>query len=240
MAAQHQGTLPLRMRRCLPLLSLLLCLAGAARAEPCPPAPAQMLALPALAAGQPWRIVAFGSSSTEGAGASGPAAGYPAVLERLLRAALPGREVTVRNLGHGGDTAAEMLARLDAVLAERPALVIWQAGTNDALRGRDPARFRAELAAGLARLREAGAAVVLLDSQRAPQVLASPGHAAFDAALAGAGVPLFSRAALMRAWAAAGTPPEAMLVADGLHHNDRGYACLAAALAESLLAAVRR
>ena len=47
---------------------------------------------------------------------------------------------------------------------------------------------------------------------------------------------LFSRGALMDRWAAAGVPPDALLVGDGLHHNDRGYACVADALAEALLA----
>ena len=48
-------------------------------------------------------------------------------------------------------------------------------------------------------------------------------------------VPIFSRAELMRTWEAAGVGPLHMLHADGLHHNDRGYACLAEALAESIL-----
>ena len=48
-------------------------------------------------------------------------------------------------------------------------------------------------------------------------------------------VPIFSRAELMRSWEAAGVGPLHMLHADGLHHNDRGYACLAEALAESIL-----
>ncbi len=42
--------------------------------------------------------------------------------------------------------------------------------------------------------------------------------------------------ALMRAWEAAGTPSAEMISPDGLHHNDRGYACLAEALAEAIRA----
>ena len=53
-------------------------------------------------------------------------------------------------------------------------------------------------------------------------------------------LPLFSRAALMRDWNDAGVPNEAMLHPDGLHHNDRGYDCLAAALARSLVAALHQ
>jgi lysophospholipase L1-like esterase len=39
----------------------------------------------------------------------------------------------------------------------------------------------------------------------------------------------------MEAWTLAGVPPQALLAPDGLHHNDRGYACLAEALAQALL-----
>ncbi|WP_369413583.1 SGNH/GDSL hydrolase family protein [Caldovatus aquaticus] len=189
----------------------------------------------------PLTIVALGSSSTSGAGASTPDAAYPARLEAILRAARPDLAIRVVNRGRGGEQAEQMVARLESdVLSERPALVIWQVGANSALRRADPDRFRAVVAAGIARLREAGVEVVLMDNQRAPRIAAAPDHARFDAALAGLagaipGVALFSRGRLMDAWAAAGTPAGAMLIADGLHHNDRGYACLAAALAEALL-----
>lgn len=189
----------------------------------------------------PLTIVALGSSSTAGAGASTPEATYPARLEAILRAARPDLSIRVVNRGRGGEQADQMLARLDTeVLPERPALVIWQVGANSALRHADPARFQALVAAGIARLRAAGTEVVLMDNQRAPRIEAAPGHARFDALVADLasgtpGVALFSRRRLMDAWAAAGTPPGAMLGEDGLHHNDRGYACLAAALAEALL-----
>ena len=90
-------------------------------------------------------------------------------------------------------------------------------------------------------LREAGIDVVLMDNQRAPRIAAHPGNRRFDAILAEVaaatpGVGLFSRGGLMDGWAAAGVPSDALLVADGLHHNDRGYACLADALARAILA----
>ena len=210
----------------------------------CPPVPAEALSLPAsraaLRAGQPLTVVAFGSSSTEGAGASTPGHSYPARLEALLRAALPGHEVRVVNRGVGGQDVSEMLARLDAeVLAERPQLVVWQAGANAALRGMDPEAFRATLEEGVARLRASGTDAVLMDSQISPAVLARPLHPYLAAAMrevaAANSVPIFSRAELMRAWEAAGVAPLHMLHADGLHHNNRGYACLAEALAGSIL-----
>ena len=221
--------------------------APSARAD-CPPVPVAAVPLPAsraaLRAEGPLTVVAFGSSSTEGAGASTPGHAYPARLEALLRAALPGRAVRVLNRGIGGQDVGEMLARLDAdVLPEHPDLVVWQAGANAALRGMDPRAFRDTLAEGIARLRASGTDVVLMDSQLAPVVLSRPLYPQLAAALrdvaAARSVPVFSRAELMRAWEAAGTSPMDMLHADGLHHNDRGYACLAEALAASIVGGLR-
>jgi acyl-CoA thioesterase I len=221
---------------------------AAERSPPCPEAAPQTLTLPAtrsaLRAGKPLTIIAFGSSSTEGAGATSPDRTYPAQLEAQLRAALPGRALRVLNRGIGGQEVTEMLARLQRdVIDSHPTLVIWQAGANAVLKGMDPELFRAALAGGLARLQAVGADVVLMDSQRAPRILASPRHPLFDTAMQDLAttqhLPLFSRAALMRDWNEAGVPNEAMLHPDGLHHNDRGYRCISAALAESIMRAVR-
>ena len=236
------------MRRLLPCLALLLPLAAAAATPPrpsgCPGVEVPPLLLPGLAArvsaGQPVRVVAFGSSSTAGAGASAPDRTYPHRLQVELSAHWPGVRVEVLNRGIGGEDVIEMLGRLERdVLLARPALVVWQLGVNAALRRQDVQEFRLRLDEGLARMRAAGAEVVLMDSQMGPWTRNAPQRAAFDAALAEAaaareGVELFSRARVMAGWAARGAAPEAMLVADGLHHNDRGYACLAEALARAI------
>jgi lysophospholipase L1-like esterase len=244
--------LPRRLARVL-ILAMLAALPalGAPRAEPaagCPDgAGTAGVALPATARalreGRPLTIVAFGSSSTEGAGASAPERSYPARLEARLRAALPGAALRVLNRGRGGEEVSEMLARLDReVLAAAPTLVVWQAGANAVLRGMAPEAFRAAMVAGLARLQAAGADIVLMDNQRAPRIVANPNHAAFEAVMTSLAedqaVPLFSRARLMRSWEAAGAPPAEFLVEDGLHHKDRGYDCLAAALSSTLVAAL--
>lgn len=237
------------MRAALPalLLGLGLLLPGPAplRAEePCPVAPAQRLALPAtraaLAHGRPVTVIAFGSSSTEGSGATARDRTYPARLEAGLHAALPEAHLTVLNRGRGGEEVDEMMARLEAdVVAARPTLVIWQAGANAVLRGMAPEAFSARMEDGIERLRAQGIDVVLMDSQRAPRILNAPHFEKFDRALrdlsARLHVPLFSRAALMEAWAAAGTPSAEMIGPDGLHHNDHGYACVAQALAHAMV-----
>jgi lysophospholipase L1-like esterase len=242
--------LPVSRAHLGPILGLIALLAAppGASAEGvsgCPRTPVQPLAVPGLhaafAAGRPVTIVALGSSSTAGAGAASPAAAYPARLQALLRAALPGAPLRVVNRGIGGQDAADMVARIEwDVTVERPDLVIWQVGANGALRRADPDRFRTLVAAGIARLRAAGAEVVLMDNQRAPRIEAAPGHERFDTTLAELArehrVSLFSRRRLMGDWAERGAAPAAMLTGDGLHHNERGYACLAASLAEALLA----
>ena len=214
----------------------------------CPPTTApETLHLPrasaALRAGDRLVIVAIGSSSTEGSHATAPARTYPAKLQTILTRALPGTQVTVINKGIGGQDAADTMARFDRdAIAHSPAIVIWQVGANGALRDVDPGDFAALVGAGIARLRAAGIDVVLMDNQRAPQILRHPRRVAIERALAEQavlrGVGLFSRGALMDGWAAAGHPNAAFLAPDGLHHNDRGYACVAEALAGAILAGV--
>src|SRR5579883_1944166 len=93
-----------------------------------------------LAAGGPLTIVAFGSSSTEGYGATRPEFSYPSRLAAVLQARFPAVPIRVVNRGVSGEVASQMLARLDRdVLAEKPDLVIWQLGTNAVLHERDPA-----------------------------------------------------------------------------------------------------
>lgn len=232
----------LRVVACL-LLALAATPAAAQDPGGCPVVPQSAISAPRFAsaiARREVRIVAFGSSSTAGAGASLPWRAYPARLEALLREGLPGTAVTVMNRGVGGEDAANMIGRLERdVIAERPDLVIWQTGANAALRSMNPERFRAYLLEGLTRLRREGIDVVLMDNQRAPRIDARPGNRTYDAILAEAaaavpGVGLFSRGALMDALAALGLPNAALLASDGLHHNDRGYVCVAEALARAL------
>ena len=69
------------------------------------------------------RIVAVGSSSTQGTGASSPSKAYPAQLDAILEQRFPGAKIEVINKGIGGETAAGTVARLDRdVLSFRPIL----------------------------------------------------------------------------------------------------------------------
>jgi acyl-CoA thioesterase-1 len=218
----------------------------------CPTAAAEAASDPALphvasvlAGHAPLRIVALGSSSTEGIGASSRAASYPTRLEAALETALPGRTVSVTNHGIGGDDVDDMMRRLvPDVIDARPDLVIWQTGSNDPLRHVPLDRFIDETRAGVATMRRAGIDVVLMEPQYCILLNGMPETATFRQAVRDLGaelhVPVIRRYSLMRRWLATGRLTAAQLLApDGLHMADRVYAALAEDVAREILAAAR-
>ena len=119
----------------------------------------------------------LGDSLTAGFGLP-PEDAFPAKLEAALRA--EGHAWRVVDAGVSGDTSAGGLARLDWVLADEPEVVIVELGANDGLRGLPTDQMEANLDAILARLGEAGAAV-LLAGMRAPANFGADYEAAFHA-----------------------------------------------------------
>ncbi len=228
---------------------LLALLAPAAQAEEaCPAGRQPTLVLPharrAMAQTGQLQIVALGSSTTFGWMASSPANAYPAQLQADLGRLFPKVHVNVLNRGIGGQDAAEEVLRLDSdAIAPKPAIVIWQVGANGAMAHSNPDVFTRLMIGGVDRLKAAGIDVVLMDNQRSPMVLAAPEHVAIEAAMAklakDEGVQLFSRGALMDQWKANGAPYAQFISPDLVHHNDYGYRCLAAALAESMAEGLR-
>src|SRR6185436_14960435 len=131
-----------------------------------------------LVAGKPVVIVAFGSSSTAGYGASSPDFNYPNRLAAQLRRQYPTADITVINAGVGGEDAPEMMKRLQKeVIDVHPDLVIWQVGTNAVLRNLDPAETARMVEDGVARIQAAGADLVLVDPQYSPAVNAKAENA---------------------------------------------------------------
>lgn len=190
-------------------------------------------------------IVALGSSSTWGTGASRREYAYPHRLAALLQARFPTVQIRVINRGVGGELGAETEARIVRdVLPEKPDLVIWQIGTNDVLHDLDPEEPMEAVRSGIAQIKRAGADVILMDMQYAPAVLVHERfhemeHALWITARA-EGVPLFRRFALMREWAENGQMSmAAMLGPDHLHMTDASYDCLARQLSASILRETR-
>ncbi|MFY9898377.1 MAG: SGNH/GDSL hydrolase family protein [Xanthobacteraceae bacterium] len=199
-----------------------------------------------LANGQPLTIVAIGSSSTAGAGASSPDTTYPSRLAVELRTRFPGREITVLNRGVNGEETNNMMARFAGdVLAAHPQLVLWQIGTNSVLRDHPLNPHAVQLHDGIEQLKGAGADVVLIDPQFAPAVLAkseTPGMVE-QIALASKqeDVDLFQRFAVMRNWHdVQHLSFDTFVSPDHLHMNDWSYACLAKLLGGAIAEAATR
>jgi len=197
-------------------------------------APPILGAAPRLPSGRTLRILAIGSSSTEGVGASSKDKAYPARLAVLLAERLQPTEV--RNAGIGGEIAAATVRRLETALVDGwPQLVLWQVGTNDAMTKVDPARFRALVVEGVEAARAAKTPILLIDPQYSVLEATQPRQAPYadivDEVALAEHVPVVRRYAAMRASALAGELP-ALLSQDGLHMNDVGYECVADALAQ--------
>jgi len=199
-----------------------------------------------LASGEPLKIVAIGSSSTAGAGATSPAHSYPSRLAIELATLFPKQQINVINRGVNGEEARDMLARFDTnVIAEKPDLVIWQVGTNAVLRDQPLTPAGGLMHAGLAKLKAIGSDVILLDLQFAPKVLAKA-DADGMVDLIGAtakqeNVSLFQRFAVMRYWRQVSKIPyDKFLSPDELHMNDWSYGCIAKLLAGSIAEASAR
>jgi acyl-CoA thioesterase-1 len=197
----------------------------------------------AIRRGEALVIVAIGSSSTQGVGASEQARTYPALLAEELRRRWPRLAVTVVNKGIGGETAEQMLARFTRdVLPYRPQLVIWQTGSNEALVSQDVQGYEKTVREGIARLKATDVDVVLMDPQYAPRVLGRPQHQTIVDTMGRVAndlnVAVFRRFAVMRQWVTSGEyRMEDILSRDQLHMNDASYHCLARLLADSLTSA---
>jgi acyl-CoA thioesterase-1 len=107
---------------------------------------------------KPVRIVALGDSLTAGYMLK-PADAFPEQLAKALTA--KGYAVEIANAGVSGDTTADGLDRFDWAVPEGTEAVIVELGANDALRGIDPARTRANLDKIVSRLRARNIEVLL-------------------------------------------------------------------------------
>lgn len=107
----------------------------------------------ACASGQ-YTVAAFGDSLIQGYGGA-KKGGFVSLL---------GTEtgVEIKNFGKSGETSAQGLARIDAVLAEQPKVVLLLFGGNDALQKVPVSETEANLDAMISRFKEANSKVILL------------------------------------------------------------------------------
>ena len=194
-----------------------------------------------LTGGKPLRIIALGSSSTGGAGASAARYTYPSRLAVELAAREPDASIEIINRGINGEDVWENMKRLESdVIAGKPDLVIWQIGTNAVLHDIDYDDFDRNAQQGIERMHAAGIEVLLMDLQYSPRVVEVPDHPRMlqhlDALGARNHVPVFHRYAVMKFWAdAMKTDYVTMLASDGLHMDDKSYGCLAERLADAIV-----
>ena len=172
---------------------------------------------------------------------------YPALVARALAAR--GRPVRVINAGVSGDTAAQGLARLPAVLKHRPAVLVVALGANDGLSREPLVATEAALERIVLDARAAGSRVLLVGvrlatGETAPRVGDTAGDEERARSLSG----IFPRVAAAHRVAlvpdllagVAGQPD--LLFPDRLHPNAAGQARLAENVRphlELLLAEVR-
>jgi lysophospholipase L1-like esterase len=246
------------MRATLPLFAALLAAAAAIVPAPAraagPACPAQavetLLTAPLtrtmvkVRSGGEITVVAIGSSSTAGYGATSPLNTYPVRLAVELRERLPGVSVKVINTGVGQETTPDMVKRFERdVFAYNPDLVIWQLGTNAVLKDERVSSFAPPVVDGIARLKAAGVDVILMNPQYAPKVIKDPDHIDMLNLLDSVGrqenVSVFGRFAIMRDWVQSGaTDFDGILSPDGLHMNDASYRCVAQLLADAIAVSV--
>src|SRR5262245_10773075 len=154
-------------------------------------------------------IVVVGAGSSTLIGPGGVDLAYPARLEAILSKRLPGIKTKVVTNVKSRRSAAEMADSFEKILMdEKPALVIWQSGTVDAITGVDPEDYRATLDEGVEALHAGGADVVLMNMQYSPRtesMIAIQAYADNMRLVAQQReVPLLDRLAIMKHWSELG------------------------------------
>ena len=155
-------------------------------------------------------VLVLGAGSSMLPGPGGAKNAYPARLQRALAEQLPGVAVNVTADVKFRRTAEDMVKALPAALAAtKPALVIWQTGTVDAMQAVNLDQFSQLLDKGINIARSAGADVVFINSQYSPRtesMIALGAYAEYMRWVAvQQEVPLFDRFSIMKLWADLGT-----------------------------------
>ena len=155
-------------------------------------------------------ILVVGAGSSLLPGPNGAKNAYPARLQHALAEKLPGVEVKVTTDVKAKRTAAEMVKALPRrSAAAKPALVVWQTGTVDAMQAIDPDQFSQALDKGINIARSAGADVVLINPQYSPRTESMIALGTYAENMRWVAlqqeVPLFDRFSIMKLWADLGT-----------------------------------
>jgi len=186
------------------------------------------------------KVLAIGSSSTVGVGASSASATYVAKLETSLEGSIKGMNFDVVGRGLSGEVAQGAADRMKKEVDEtKPDLVVWQVGTNDALRHVSLDKFKTCLSTTLAWLAEHKIDVVLIDPQYGAVLTKDEHYERVVAAVAEvareARVLLVDRFEAMKELQRE-RGDTFYLTGDNLHLNDRGHRCMAEQLTRAIVA----
>lgn len=188
-------------------------------------------------------VLVVGAGSSVLPGPNGVQNAYPARLRHALAEKLPGVAVTVATDVKSRRTAADMVKSLAQFLAQtKPALMIWQTGTVDAMLAIDSEEFSAILEKGINMAHVAGADVVLVNAQYSPRTESMIALGTYLDDLLWVAVqqevPLFDRFSIMKLWSDLGTfdltsATNKLDMAKGVHN------CLGVLLADFVIEAAK-
>jgi hypothetical protein len=155
-------------------------------------------------------ILVVGAGSSQLPGANGTKNAYPARLQAALAEKLPGIEVKLATDVKARRTAAEMVKVLPSALSDaKPALMVWQTATVDAMESVEPERFTQALDKGLNIARSAGADVIFVNPQYSPRTESMIALGTYVDNMRWVAlqqeIPLFDRFNIMKAWSDLGT-----------------------------------
>ncbi len=190
------------------------------------------------------RVLAIGSSSIVGVGASSPAATFTEQLEADLERAFKGADFDVIGSGMSGEKAAATATRIRSeALQFKPDLIVWQVGTNDGVAKVDQAVFAALLTTTLRWLATYRYDVVLVDPQYVSKFATDEHYRAIVRIITEIArrehVPLVHRYDAMEDLARRQIN-RSYMANDLFHLNDLGYKCMAEFAAQAIEAGVKQ
>ena len=193
-----------------------------------------------LETNQPLRILAIGSSSTWGVGATSRRKNYPSQLESMLERVLKTVPIEVVNRGVSGETAETTADRLriEAALL-KPDLVLWQVGTNDAVQRVSVENFERTVKNTVAMLRKKKIDVVLVGLQYTPKYARDDHYFAIRESLkriAAENNVLYVRRYQAMEYIHKTKANLQMMADDDFHLNDLGYQCMAEHITQAMTA----
>lgn len=188
------------------------------------------------------KVLAIGSSSTVGVGASSSRATYPSRLEDELERTFRGLDVEIVNRGVSGELAAATARRLRTEAAMlQPNIVLWQVGTNDALMRIPVDEFRQTVQDTVRWLRAHDTDVVLVGLQFTRHLANDTHYLAIKDVLreiaTAENVPLVRRFDAMQHLDRSQNRSN-LLSSDEFHLNDLGYRCMAEHVARAITVSI--